>query len=286
MEIGIGVPNSIPGTTGRQMLEWARRADAAGFSTLASIGAVDYPNYEELTVFAAAGAVTERIRFMSNVLIAPPRSAAELAKQAASVDQLTGGRLTLGMGVGWRASDYALTGRAFEARGRLFDAQLRDLQRAWAGEPLAGGMKPVSPAPVQQGGVPLVIGGMTEAAVRRVVEFGIGWTAGGAPPDATRAMIERVQAAWRDAGRGGDPKIVALAYFSMGDVTERSRQYLLDYYEQMGEMAGVIADSALRSPQAIKDAIGMFTDLGVDELILDPTVSDPDQVDLLAGVVL
>lgn len=72
----------------------------------------------------------------------------------------------------------------------------------------------------------------------------------------------------------------------MGDVTERSRQYLLDYYEQMGEMAEVIADSALRSPQAIKDAIGMFTDLGVDELILDPTVSDPDQVDLLAGVVL
>jgi alkanesulfonate monooxygenase SsuD/methylene tetrahydromethanopterin reductase-like flavin-dependent oxidoreductase (luciferase family) len=105
MEIGIGVPNSIPGTTGRQMLEWARRADAAGFSTLASIGAVDYPNYEELTVFAAAGAVTERIRFMSNVLIAPPRSAAELAKQAASVDQLTGGRLTLGMGwAGGRAT--------------------------------------------------------------------------------------------------------------------------------------------------------------------------------------
>ena len=132
MEIGIGIPNSVRGTTGAQLLEWARRADAAGFSTLASIGAVSYPSYEELTVFAAAGAVTERIRFLPNVLISPARSTAELAKQAATVQQLTGGRLTLGLGVGWRESDYQLTGKPFRVRGRLFDEQLADLRRAWA----------------------------------------------------------------------------------------------------------------------------------------------------------
>jgi alkanesulfonate monooxygenase SsuD/methylene tetrahydromethanopterin reductase-like flavin-dependent oxidoreductase (luciferase family) len=82
MEIAIGVPNSIRGTSGAQLLEWARRAERAGFSSLASIGAVSYPSCEELTVFAAAGAVTERIRFLSNVLIAPARSTAEPAKQA------------------------------------------------------------------------------------------------------------------------------------------------------------------------------------------------------------
>ncbi|MDQ4090524.1 MAG: LLM class flavin-dependent oxidoreductase, partial [Actinomycetota bacterium] len=90
MEIGIGIPNTVTGATGAQLLEWARRADAAGFSTLATIGAVSYPGYEELTLFAAAGAVTERIRFLPNVLIAPARSTAELAKQAASVQLLTG----------------------------------------------------------------------------------------------------------------------------------------------------------------------------------------------------
>lgn len=74
MDIGIGIPNTVPGTSGAQMLDWARRAEAAGFSSLATIGAVSYPGYEELTVFAAAGAVTERIRFMSNVLVAPARS--------------------------------------------------------------------------------------------------------------------------------------------------------------------------------------------------------------------
>src|SRR5688500_10291744 len=147
MEIGIGIPNTVPGATGGQLLEWARRADAAGFSSMGSIGAVSYPSYEELTVFAAAGAVTERIRFVSNILIAPARSTAELAKQAATVQQLTSGRLTLGLGVGWRESDFRLTGRDFTKRGRRFDEQLAGLRRAWAGEPLMDGTRPAAPDP-------------------------------------------------------------------------------------------------------------------------------------------
>ena len=287
MEIAIGIPNTVPGARGDQLLEWARRADAAGFSSLATIGAVSYPGYEELTVFAAAGAVTERIRFMPNALVAPARSAAELAKQAATVDQLTGGRLTLGLGVGWRQADYQLTGRDFHARGELFDQQLRDLQRAWAGEALADGTRPVGPPPVQQPGIPLMIGGMADASVRRVVEFGTGWTAGGMPPDAVAAMSEKVQSAWSDAGREGRARIVALAYFSLGDTEEASREYLLDYYRPAGdEMAEMVAGSALRSEEAIAGAVDAFAQVGVDELVLDPTVPDPEQVELLARVVL
>ena len=286
MDIGIGIPNTVPGTTGSQLLEWARRADAAGFSSLSTIGAVSYPGYEELTVFAAAGAVTERIRFLSNVLIAPARSTAELAKQATTVDQLTGGRLTLGLGVGWRATDYQLTGRDFGSRGERFDQQLRELQQAWSGEPLADGTRPVGPRPVQQPGVPLIIGGMADVSVRRVVEFGEGWTAGGLPPDMVGGMVEKVQAAWTDGGRDGRARIVALAYFSLGDNEEASRAALLDYYQPMGsEPAEMIAGGALRSPDAITGALSAYADAGVDELILDPTVPDPQQVDLLAGVV-
>ncbi len=288
MDIGIGIPNTVPGSMGAQLLDWARRADRAGFSSLATIGAVSYPGYEELTVFAAAGAVTERIRFLSNVLIAPARSAAELAKQAASVDQLTGGRLTLGLSAGWRQADYELTGRDFDDRGQRFDEQLRDLQAAWRGEPLAEGTRPVAPPPVQQPGVPLIFGGTAEAVIRRVVEFGVGWTAGGGtPPDDVRAMAERLQSAWRDAGREGRPKIVVLGYFALGDTVEESRRALLDYYEPLGsDTAGMIADSALRSPEAIRDTIDAYAEAGVDEFILDPTVSDPEQVDLLAEVVI
>ncbi|MGY1594507.1 LLM class flavin-dependent oxidoreductase [Geodermatophilus sp. SYSU D00708] len=286
MEIGIGIPNSVRGTTGTQLLEWGRRAEAAGFSTLASIGAVSYPSYEELTVFAAVGAVTERIRFLPNVLIAPARSTAELAKQAATVQELTGGRLTLGLGVGWREADYTLTGRDFAGRGRLFDQQLADLRRAWAGEPIAEGTRSATPE-TGHAGVPLLIGGNTDAAVRRAVRHGIGWTAGGLPPEATAPFVEKVRAAWRDAGREGSPRIVALNYFSLGDTEEQSRAYLLDYYQPMGgETAAFIAGSAHRSPQAIKDVVTAFAEVGIDELILDPTVPDPAQVDLLAEVAL
>jgi alkanesulfonate monooxygenase SsuD/methylene tetrahydromethanopterin reductase-like flavin-dependent oxidoreductase (luciferase family) len=286
VEIGIGIPNTVPGATGAQILEWARRAEAAGFSSLASIGAVSYPGYEELTVFAAAGAVTERIRFLTNTLLAPARSTAELAKQALTVDQLTGGRLTLGLGVGWRQTDYQLTGRRFTNRGRRFDQQLRDLQKAWAGQPIMEGTREVGPPVVQKPGVPLLIGGTADDSVRRVVEFGVGWTAGGLPPDAVKGMAEKVKAAWSAAGRPGKPRIVALAYFSLGDVVEESRFCLVDYYQLLGDdMAEMIAGSALRSPEAIKGALGAFEEVGVDELILDPTYPDPDQVDQLAKVV-
>ncbi len=286
MEIGIGIPNSVRGTTGAQLLEWSRRAEDAGFSSLASIGAVSYPSYEELTVFAAAGAVTDRIRFLTNVLIAPARSTAELAKQAATVQELTGGRLTLGLGAGWRDVDFTLTGRDFAARGRLFDEQLADLHRAWAGEPIAEGTRRATPE-IGHAAVPLLIGGNTEAAVRRTVEFGIGYTAGGLPPEMTAPFLDRVRTAWREAGREGAPRFVALNYFSLGDTEEASRRYLLDYYEPMGrETAEMIAGGAHRSPEAIRDAVAGFAEIGVDELVLDPTVSDPAQVELLAEVVL
>jgi alkanesulfonate monooxygenase SsuD/methylene tetrahydromethanopterin reductase-like flavin-dependent oxidoreductase (luciferase family) len=284
MEIGIGIPNSVRGTTGAQLLEWAMRAEAAGFSSLASIGAVSYPSYEELTVFAAAGAVTERIRFLPNVLIAPARSTAELAKQAATVQELTGGRLTLGLGVGWREADYTLTGRDFAGRGRLFDQQLADLRRAWAGEPIVEGTRPTAPE-IGHAGVPILVGGETDAAIRRAVEYGVGWTAGGLPPEMVAPFIERVRTAWREAGREGSPRFVALNYFSLGDTEDESRAYLLDYYEAKGRQAAeMIAGSAHRSPQAIKEVIAGFTEIGVDELILDPTVSDPAQVEMLAEV--
>lgn len=287
MDIGIGLPNTVGGATGAQLLDWARRAEAAGFSTLASIGAVSYPGYEELTLFAAAGAVTERIRFLTNVLITPARSTAELAKQALTVDQLTNGRLTLGLGVGWRSTDFELAGRDFDGRGKVFDQQLRDLQRAWAGEPLLDGTRPVGPPPVQRPGPPMLIGGMTDAAVRRVVECGIGWTAGGLPPDAVEGMVGKIQAAWAEAGREGKPRIVALTYFGLGNTLEESRGYLLDYYGPMGsDVAEMIAGSALRSVEAVKGAVAAYAAAGVDELILDPTVADPDQVDELAAAAL
>ena len=87
------------------------------------------------------------------------------------------------------------------------------------------------------------------------------------------------------AGKAGQPRIAALVYFGLGDTEEESRNNLRDYYKPMGdEVADMIAGGALRSPDAIKGAIAAYEAAGVDELILDPSVADPEQVDLLAEV--
>src|SRR4029453_6259018 len=92
VDVGIGLPTTIPDTEGRTLVEWARRAEEAGFSTLGTIGRLVYPNSDALIALAAAAAVTERIRLTTSILIAPLHAnTALLAKQAASLDRLSGG---------------------------------------------------------------------------------------------------------------------------------------------------------------------------------------------------
>src|SRR5215218_8688439 len=140
MDVGIGLPTTIPGVTGPQVLEWARRAEARGFSSLGTIDRIVYPNYEPLIALAAAAAVTERIRLTTSILIAPNRAnAALLAKQAATLDHLSGGRLVLGLAVGGREDDFTVSGVDFHSRGRLFEGMLAQMGSLWAGEPADGG---------------------------------------------------------------------------------------------------------------------------------------------------
>jgi alkanesulfonate monooxygenase SsuD/methylene tetrahydromethanopterin reductase-like flavin-dependent oxidoreductase (luciferase family) len=144
MEIGIGLLATIPGTRGSLVLDWAGRADSGPFSSLGIIDRLVYTNYEPLVTLAAAAAVTERVRLMSTVLIAPLRGAGVLAKQAASVDALSGGRLTLGLGVGAREDDFQAAPASFHDRARRFEEQLDLMKRVWSGQPAGDGVGPIA----------------------------------------------------------------------------------------------------------------------------------------------
>jgi alkanesulfonate monooxygenase SsuD/methylene tetrahydromethanopterin reductase-like flavin-dependent oxidoreductase (luciferase family) len=289
VKIGIGLPNPVNGYQqhpGTRLVEWARRAEERGFSGLATIDRVVYPSYDSLTALAAAAGATSRIGLMTNILLGPVYPTALLAKTAASLDQVSGGRFTLGIAPGGRADDYAAAGADFGTRGRDFDGQLDVLHKLWQGEPLAEGGPAVTPAPVNGGRVPVMIGGGGKAAIRRAVTWADGFTIGGAPPERVGPVFDGVRAAWKEAGRDGEPRLAALAYFSLGgDAEADSRGYLKHYYAFLGDFAGMIADGALRTPEAIRGAVKAYADAGATELYLDPTTSDLDQLDRLADVV-
>jgi len=208
-----------------------------------------------------------------------------LAKEAATVDRLSGGRLVLGLGVGGRKDDLNAVGLGWHDRGKRWDQDLELIHRVWKGEQINDIQNPIGPKPANGERVPIIMGGNVPATIRRTLEYGVGWTAGGAPPDQVRPFAEQVRAAWKDAGKPGRPKIVALAYYSVGE-EERAKEYILDYYAFLGDFAKQMADWIPKSPDALKATVQAFEDVGVDELILDSTVDDPDQVDKLAEIVL
>jgi len=276
MKVAIGLPNAVPGTSGKELTEWARRAEARGFSSLGTIDRVAYPNLEPLVSLAAAAVVTERIGLATTVLLGPlRRNPVALAKQVATIHKLSDGRMTLGIGLGGREDDYEVTGLEMGSRGRELDEMLERMEEIWEGEEVG----PDHDSPPR-----VLVGGAVEASFERAARFGAGWIAAGASPEQFAEWREGFDAAWSRSGRSEAPQNAALAYYSLGERAEEDAQaYLTDYYAWLGdEVAGYIADSAAKDVETVKQYVAAFESVGCQELFLFPSSSDPQQVDLLA----
>jgi alkanesulfonate monooxygenase SsuD/methylene tetrahydromethanopterin reductase-like flavin-dependent oxidoreductase (luciferase family) len=245
-----------------------------------------YPNYEPLVALAAAAAVTERIGLTTAILIAPYRqNSTLLAKQAATIHHLSGGRLVLGVAIGGRDDDYTGSGVSTEGKGRRLEEMLDDITRVWSGEErgFAGGVGPdVSSDPP-----PILVGGQVEAAFRRAARYGAGYIAGGGPPEAYAGAVEKLRAAWRAAGRDGEPRKAALNYFSLTDDPEAdARATIGDYYSSAGHFADAAVAGTAKGEDGVRERVRAFEQAGCDELIMFPSSSNPEQVDRLAAAVL
>jgi alkanesulfonate monooxygenase SsuD/methylene tetrahydromethanopterin reductase-like flavin-dependent oxidoreductase (luciferase family) len=286
VKVGIGLPIAIPGVAPEQVLEWARRAEQAGFSTLGTLDRLVYPNYEPLVALGAVAAVTERIGLTTAVLLLPNRqNAAVVAKQAATLQRLSHGRFALGVGLGSREDDYTASGVPMKGRAGRFDEMLARIRRLLDGEEVgyAGGVGPdVSDDPP-----PLIIGGRVDAAFRRAALYGNGWIMGAAPPEVFPPMVEKLMAAWREQDRDGEPLKLVIQYFALGaDPEGDARASIGHYYASAGDYAEQVVAATAKGPDQVRERIRQFGDAGADELILFPASPDPDEVDRLAEAAL
>ncbi|MGW0909645.1 LLM class flavin-dependent oxidoreductase [Streptomyces sp. NPDC002853] len=281
MNVGIGLPIGDPAT----LLAWAQRADAGPFSTLGLLDRLVYDNPEPLVALALLAGATSRIRVQTEVLLAPLRDTALLAKQAATLDQMSGGRLVLGLGVGGRDDDHQVAGIDIHTRGRRLDEQMAVMRRLWAGEPYGDGIGPIGPAPARPGGPEVLFGGFKPAAVERVARWGDGFLAA-APPAWAGGLFDTARKFWKQYDREGEPRIVAQINVALGpdEVIEDARTNMHAYYAFTGTPDRMVA-GLCTTPSEIREAIARFADLGADEVMLYCYGLDPHQVNRLAELV-
>ncbi|SDL23591.1 LLM class flavin-dependent oxidoreductase [Nonomuraea jiangxiensis] len=283
MDIGIGLPGHARWTDGTTLVDWARRAELRGFSSLSVSDRLAWSTPEPLITLAAAAGATSRIRLVTSVLLAPLRANHALfAKAVTTLDQLAGpGRLQLGLAPGLRKDDFVLSDVDYGTRGKQFDQLLDRLAAATApGDP-------VGPRPATPGGPALLFGGTSKATLRRIVSRGTGWIAGDATVQDVQDFAPQLRQAWTAAGRPGAPRLVASVMYALGPDAEAAISDAVgSYYAFAGdEYADYGISIAYTRPEQITAAIAAFDQIGCDELIFMGNDPDPAQVDLLAEVI-
>ena len=292
MEIGMNLPVMVPGLDRELILEWSRRIDAGPYASLAAGERITFPNPEIMVTLSAAAAVTQRVRIFFNVLVLPMHSAVLKAKELATLDLISGGRLTLGVGAGAREEDF----RAVDAHfGRKRLAQIEEqvglMRRVWAGESVVqGAQRLVEPLPLQPGGPELLSASLYPRSIRRAARWadGIAGFSFGPSPHETHRAFEAARAAWKDEGRATPPRLVTSCFFALGrDARGQMDAYLQRYLAFMGpDAVAKIAPSVKTvSAKALSDVVRQLADLGTDELSLVPTSSDPDEVKRVADLI-
>ena len=203
MEIGVALPQMAPGYGPGTTVAWARGVDEGPFSSISAGERVTFSNPEMVASLAAAAAVTARVRVFANLWVLPAQSTAMVAQQVNTLDQLSGGRLSVAVGVGAREEDYRALGSPFTGRHGRLDEQVTELRRLLAGEPPYAGAEPVGPPPTRPEGPELLAGAMGPKAMRRAAAWADGVSAFSLSGD--QAEIARTNAlaatCWAEAGR-------------------------------------------------------------------------------------
>ena len=289
MDIGVALPQMARGLDRDRVTAWCRGIDEGPYSSVSAGERITFHNLEGITLCTAAAMVTERVRVFVNVAVAPWHAPAMLAKQLATMDVLSGGRVDLAVGVGGREQDYAALGSPFTRRHARVDETVAELKRLWAGGAAADGSA-IGPATVQPGGPPVLCSGMGPKSLARAAHWAAGVSGFALTGDAGEAdrSFRAAEAAWTEAGRTDGPRLTTGVFVALGPEAEQTlRNFAMQYLDVFGtDIARMLAEAmTVHSPEALRSTIGAMADTGCDELILVPADSDPVLLERITQVV-
>jgi len=303
--LGIGLPTMIPGVDPDLVFRWAERAEGGPFSMLATGELLTSEAYDPLIALTAAAAVTRRVELLSNVVVLPLHPAGLLAEQAASLDQLSRGRLLLGIGVGARKPvlkspsaesppdadlpDYRVAPAPVAGRYERFEEQIAHMGGVWSGQALTEDGLRVGPPPSRSGGPPLIVGGFAAGFLQRSARWADGLTTFGLVPDVDRMVRDFgvMRRAWEGLGRKGPKRLIASHFFALGPEAEQgTRNYVARHYGHLGREDNRRLAAAISTTHeaALRDVFRALVDAGATDVIPIPMIPSLDQVDRLAEV--
>lgn len=289
MRYGVCLPYMKSDYDRTMLLDWCAAIEAGPWDSLSCGERITGPTCDMRILLGAAAAVTSRVRIVPSLYVLPMHSAVWAAKEIATLDVVSGGRVTVTVGVGGREKDYRAVGASFDRRHERMDRQVAEMRRIWAGEPPFEGADPVGPAPVQAGGPPLLIGAMGPKSMRR----GAAWAQGAylfslnGNRQEFAGMIRMADEAWEAAGRTERPYRMAGFWHSLADdAAPRLQQYVYDYMKIAGDgIASQVARSMTRSSaDEVRRAIDELHELEVDEIMFVPVTADRSELERLANL--
>ena len=270
-------------------MEWCREVDSGPFSSISAGERVTFHNLDGFTLCSAAAALTERVRILVNVAVLPWHAPALVAKELASMDVVSGGRVEVAVGVGGRQQDYAALGSPFAGRHKRLDEAVFELKRLWAGGVAADGEK-VGPAPLQAGGPPIMASAMGPKSLARAAQWAVGvsgFTLLGDSREAAR-LFRATETAWSTASRTDKPRLVTGSFVALGaNAAENLRDFAATYLHVFSpDLAKSLSEAmTLNEPSRLVDLLDQVEAEGADEFIVVPATSDPAMIEQLAEVV-
>jgi probable F420-dependent oxidoreductase len=295
-DIGLAWVNPAPLTKPENVVNFAKKCEAMGCHSMWTIDRIAYDNLEPLTILAAAAGATQRIRLGTSVLLGNLRHPSHVAKIVATLDFISNGRVTLGLGFGSRESDYKAVEIPYEHRGSRAVEQVQLMKRLWTEDNVTHKGKffnvenlSVGPRPIQKPHPPIWTGGSAETALKRAGTWADGFICGSSAIPDFPATWEKISGYAKAAGRDANKLNKAgLTFMAIDDDQNKAvktvEDYVMRYYGRL--RADVANTSLVGSPNAIIDRIGNFLSKGLDTLIIGLADPDPRQLDLFGEKIL